>query len=312
MNELMKYKNLNEAFQYVSDEFLDVVELEKRKLRKQVVWIRYSVVVACICLLVMIPVSAMRGNWFGIRDLGISDSDNDYNMISLSGYQGSPEAEALREWNNFLENYDTDHKILDALGNGVFVVEGREDWFMYGVYSYEMGEKLDEIADKYELELHSEINIINRDELMYRVGGNFIDTDWGGAYIYEDGSFQFEGRTKLDEYGTIEFQLMRKVKGTFDETFLNIGQFEDYEEWHYVASCDETVLLALGRQNTSLIFVEDEDCFIAVNVLAGMEDGLTKDDLQELADQIDFSILMDVKVPDMRGDTIEIKPYEYL
>lgn len=312
MSELMKYKKLNEAFQYVSDEFLDVVELEKRKLRKQVVWIRYSIAVACICLLVMIPVSAMKSNWFGIRDLGISDSNNDYNMISLSGYQGSPEAEALREWNNFLENYDTDHKILDALGNDVFVVEGREDWFMYGVYSYEMGERLDEIADKYELELHNEINIINKDELMYRVGGNFMDTDWGGAYIYEDGTFMFDGNAELNEYGTIRFQLVRKVKGTFDELFLNIGQFEDYEEWQYVTGCDEMVLLALGRQNTSLIFVEDEDCFIAVNVLAGMEDGLTKDDLQELADQIDFSILMDVKIPDMRGDTIEIKPYEYL
>lgn len=312
MSELMKYKKLNEAFQYVSDEFLDVVELEKRKLRKQVVWIRYSIAVACICLLVMIPVSAMKSNWFGIRDLGISDSNNDYNMISLSGYQGSPEAEALREWNNFLENYDTDHKILDALGNGVFVAEGREDWFMYGVYSYEMGEKLDEIAEKYELELHSEINIINKDELMYRVGGNFMDTDWGGAYIYEDGTFMFDGNAELNEYGTIRFQLVRKVKGTFDELFLNIGQFEDYEEWQYVTGCDEMVLLALGRQNTSLIFVEEEDCFIAVNVLAGMEDGLTKDDLQELADQIDFSILMDVKIPDMRGDTIEIKHYEYL
>ena len=91
MSELMKYKKLNEAFQYVSDEFLDVVELEKRKLRKQVVWIRYSIAVACICLLVMIPVSAMKSNWFGIRDLGISDSNNDYNMISLSGYHNSPE-----------------------------------------------------------------------------------------------------------------------------------------------------------------------------------------------------------------------------
>lgn len=50
-------------------------------------------------------------------------------------------------------------------------------------------------------------------------------------YIYEDGSSQFDGNVDLNEYGTIQFQLVRKVKGTFDELFLNIGQFEDYEEW---------------------------------------------------------------------------------
>lgn len=300
MNDMNKHRKLNEAFQYVNDDFLDIVEQEKWKQRKQATWIRYSVAVASICLLIVISGSAIAGNWTGIRELKIFNSN--YNSISLSGYQGSPEAQALEEWNSFLENYDSDHKILDELGNDVFVAEGRNDWFLYGVYSYEMGEKLDEIADKYELVLHNEINVINRDELMYRVGGNFMGTVKGGAYIYEDGSFQFEGNTELEGGGIIEFQLRRNVKGTFDETFLNIGSFEDYEEWQYVTSCDEEVLLALGRKHTSLIITEYENCFISVNVQAGMDTGLKKEDLQELANQIDFNILKDVKTPDMRGD----------
>lgn len=303
MNESMRSVRLNEAFQYVSDEFLDIVEQEKRKKRKQPAWVTYSTVAACICLLIVLPVSAMVNNWFGIRDLLVPDPINIYNTISLSGYQGSPEAEALREWNEFLENYDTDHKILDKLGNDVFVAEGRDDWSMYSVYSYEMGEKLDEIANKYGLKLHNEVNIINRDELMYRVGGNFMDTVKGGAYIYEDGTFHFEGDMELDGYGTIGFQLVRKVKGTFDESYLNIGQSGDYEEWQYITSCGEPVLLEMGLYQTSLIFADYEECFISVNVLAGIENGLIKEDLQNLADQIDFSILKDVQVPDMRGDT---------
>lgn len=303
MNESAGYVRLNEAFQYVSDEFLDIVEQEKRKKRKKPAWGIYSAVAACICLLIALPVSAMVKNWFGIRELLIPVPINKYNTISLSGYQGSPEAEALREWNQFLENYDTDHKILNELGNDVFVAEGRDDWFMYSVYSYEMGEKLDEIANKYRLKLHNEVNIINRDELMYRVGGNFMDTAMGGAYIYEDGTFYFEGDIELDGYGTIGFQLVRKVKGSFDESYLSIGQPEDYEEWQYITSCGEPVLLERGAHQTSLIFADYEECFISVNVLAGIEDGLTKEDLQDLADQIDFSILKDVQVPDMRGDT---------
>ena len=303
MSELMGYMRLNEAFQYVDDEFLDIVEQEKRKKKKQSVWVIYSTVAACICLLIVLPVGAMANNWFGIRDLFVPDPSNKYYTVSLSGYQGSPEAEALREWNEFLENYDTDHKILDELGNSVFVAEGRDDWFMYGIYSYEMGEKLDEIANKYGLKLHNEVNIINRDELMYRVGGNFMDTVKGGAYIYENGSFHFEGDIELDGYGTIGFQLIRKVKGTFDELYLNIGQPEDYEEWQYIASCGEPVLLELGSKQHSFIFADYEECFITVNVLAGIEDSLTKEDLQELADQIDFSILMDVCAPEMWEDS---------
>lgn len=99
MNEYVRYVRLNEAFQYVSDEFLDIVEQEKRKKRKQPAWVMYSAVAACICLLIVLPVSAMVNNWFGIRTLFVPDPINKYNIISLSGYQGSSEAEALREWN---------------------------------------------------------------------------------------------------------------------------------------------------------------------------------------------------------------------
>lgn len=234
------------------------------------------------------------------RDMSVSNEAR----IPLSGYMDSPGAQALVEWQEFLAHYDTDNKIADEIGNGVFVAEGRDDWFMYSVYSYEMGEKLDEIANKYGLNLHNEVNIISRDELMYRVGGSFMATVMGGAYIYEDGSFHFEGDVELDRYGAIGFQLMRKVKGTFHQEALNIGQPEDYTEWQYITACGEPVLLELGSYQRSLIFADYEECFISVNVLAGIEDGLTKEDLQELADQIDFKILMDVRVPEMRGDSI--------
>lgn len=304
MSELMGYMRLNEAFQYVRDEFLDIVEQEKRKKKRQPAWVIYGAVAACICLLIVLPVGAMAYNWFGIKDLFVPDPNKEYNVITLSGYQGRPEVEALREWNVFLENYDTDHKVLDELGNGVFIAEGRDDWSMYGVYSYEMGEKLDEIANKYGLKLHNEVNVISQEELIYRVGGDFMDNVIGGAYIYEDGSFHFEGDIELDGYGTISFQFTRNVKGTFDESYLNIGMPEDYEEWQYITACGEPVLLELGSKQHSLIFADYEECFISVNLLAGIEDGLTKEGLQELTDQIDFKTLKQVRVPEMRGDSI--------
>ena len=91
-------------------------------------------------------------------------------QISLSGYTNSTETQALIEWQDFLANYDTDRKIADEIGNGIFIAEGREEWVQYSVYSYEMGEKLDEIAEKYDLKLHTDIDLIKPEELMYRVG----------------------------------------------------------------------------------------------------------------------------------------------
>ena len=303
MSDIKRYAKLNEAFQYVSDEFLDIVELEKKNRKKRPIWVVAATAAACICLMLVVPVGVMAYNWFGLRDLLVPGWINEHDMIALSGYRESPEVKALIEWNEFLAHYDTDHKILDELGNNVFTAEGRDDWLMYYVYSYEMGEKLDEIADKYDLKLHTEMNLIDQDELMYRVGGSFIDKEYlTWAYIYENGSFHVEGDVELAGCGMAAFQFNRAVKGTFEEAELNIGQPEDYMEWQYLTACEEPVLLGLGPHK-ALIFADFKECFIAVNVLLGSDDGMTKEDLQKLADKIDFGILKDVRVPEMRGDS---------
>lgn len=236
---------------------------------------------------------------------GIQDKEPglaNYDIVTLTGYQSSPEAKALTEWKVFLAGYD-DMESSIGTGNEVFVAEGREDWSLYAVYNYEMGQKLDEIADKYQLKLYSEINFIDPEEMEYRVGGEFMKDCikyWG--YIYEDGSFGFDGDAELPGCGTTAFQFGRSVKGTLGDVILNIGQVEEYKQWQYLSVCGEPVLLALGPSK-ALIFADLEECFISVNVLSGSEQGMTTEDLQELTDKIDFRLLGDVKIPDMRGDS---------
>lgn len=294
---------LNEAFQYVDDRFLDLVEHQKKTGRKRLAWPLPFIAAASICLFTALSVGVIAKNWFGLRDLLVPDWGNQYITIALSGYKDSPESQALAEWNDFLIHYDTDHEIADQIGNGVFVVEGREDWSMYRIYSYEMGEKLDEIVERYGLKLHTEFNVINQDELIYRVGGSFMDKkNMTWAYIYEDGTFFVSGDEILKGCGTTAFQLNRSVKGTFDESELNIGRIEDYMEWQYMTTCGEPVLLELGTDK-ALIFGDFEKCFILINVLAGSDDGMTAEDLQDLADKINFAILKNVQKPEMRGDS---------
>lgn len=176
---------------------------------------------------------------------------------------------------------------------------------LYYVYTQEMADKLDEIVTKYNLKLHTKMNVVSQEELDYRVGGDFLQEEMkrAWAYIYEDGTFQFDGNITLDSCGYVDYQFRRTVKGSFDEVVLNIGHAVNYQEFQYVTACGEPVMLALGP-NKALLFGDFEECFIALNVLGGSENGLTEEDLKKMADAVDFAVLKDVIVPDMRGDSI--------
>lgn len=236
-------------------------------------------------------------------ELGRDFKESPEDIITLSGYPGSPEALAAAEWEEFYSGYDIDG-VLRELGCDIFYVEGREDWSLYSVYSQEMGERLDEIVNKYGLKLHREINIVSPQEMDYRVGGRFLDEGCIRyvGYIYEDGSFALDGDAGLEGCGMTGFQFRRMVKGTFDGVVLNIDNVEDYTDWQYQSASGETVMLSLGHIK-ALIFADFEECFVEVNVLAGRNEGMTEADLQKLADMIDFRVLKEVQIPDMRGDS---------
>ncbi len=334
----MNVSVLNQAFQYVDDRYLDIVEQEKTlgaRPHKHSMPYWSKAAVACFCLiliLAVLPVVAIAANWFGLRDLlipeapwgpsaqngghsgnaqsvpenGVSDQNEEgaYKFIGLSGYQGSPEAQALAEWMAFLSAYDTDNAISEEIGNGPLEIDENR-YGLYGVYTQEMADKLEEIIQKYGLKLHTDVNIVSQEELVFRVGGDFMRDElikyW--AYIYEDGSFQFDGDMELQDQETVGYQFGRRVKGTFDETILDIGDVADYQELEYVTSGGERVILALGSDK-ALIFMDSESCFILMNVLGGSNCGVTEDVLKDLADSIDFAVLKDVQVPEMRGDSV--------
>ncbi len=231
-------------------------------------------------------------------------------FISLQGLQDSSEYQATKEWQDFLQGYDTDGAILAEIGNDP---TGLEDLgLFYHVYTQDMYDKLVEIAGKYGLMLHSDLNIVSKEELDYRIGGSFTGDviSQGGGYIYENGTFQFDGEALIDEK-VVHIQFRRSVKGTLDEPVLNIGSVEAYQEVPYETRCGERVLLELGTDH-SLIYADYEECFLLMNVLAGREEGflhekagaITMEDLKQMADGIDFTILRNVIKPDMRGDSV--------
>ena len=223
-------------------------------------------------------------------------------FISLQGLTGSAEYLATKEWQDFLRSYDRDGAIVQAIGNEPTGVSAK--YALYQVYTEEMAEKLEEIISKYELKLHSEINVVNQQELDRLVGGSFVGDalSRGWAYIYEDGTFQFDGDIELRGTNYL-LQFRRSVRGTFEEAVLNVGKVDEYKEYQYTTQDNHTIMLELGPAK-GLVVGNFEDCVITVNLLAGAEDGITVDDLKRLAEEIDFNLLKQVIEPELRGDSV--------
>lgn len=334
----MNVSILNQAFQYVDDKYLDIVEQERTlraKSHKHPMPYWGKVAAACFCLILILSVMstvAIAANWFGLRDLlipevpsespaqneehsrnvqpipetGMPDQGDERasEFIGLSGYQGSPEGRALAEWQEFLAAYDTDHAILEEIGNEPPEIDAAR-YGLYGVYTQDMADKLEEIIQEYGLKLHTDMNVVSQEELAFRVGGDFMQDEliryW--AYIYEDGTFQFDGDIELQDYGTVDYQFTRRVKGTFDETMLYIGDVSDYQEFEYVTSSGERVGCALGSYK-ALIYMDSESSFILMNILGGSNCGVTESVLEGIADSIDFVLLKNVQAPEMRGNSV--------
>lgn len=219
----------------------------------------------------------------GSESDGYDPLQGDVDMISLQGFADSPEYQAALAWAQFEDNYDLDGSILDSVGNAPTPWDDKYAP-AYFVYSQEMADKIDEIAAQYGLTLHSGFRSADMKELYARFGP-FAKMSGGSGYYYDDGTFQFD-----DDFNGVDFQMRRSMKGVLDTVFLNVTDAEQYVQWEYTTACGETVLLALGPTK-ALILADTAQSFVAVNVLGGTDYNLTAEDLQLLADSIDFSIL---------------------
>lgn len=287
-------------------------------------WI--AALAAAAALLTAMSALAVAANFFGLRDVLLPEKHSVYvtnedgavvpgekefkDFVSLSGYQDTPESQALAEWQAFLETYDQDGAIIGQVGNGPTGFEER--YGNYLVYSQEMADKLEEIIAKYGLKLHSRLEVVLPEAWPIAVGNFFQGnvTPYSG-YIYENGTFRFDGGAELGAgelkgYGPIEYQFSRSVKGTFDDVALNIGDLSDFQEWGYQTKCGAAVTLGLGGHTRSLILADLGDSFVLVNVLAGAEaDGtfssgaIGREELEKLADSFDYTALTPVREPDL-------------
>lgn len=283
---------------------------QTRKPRRKKPVRRLWLLAAVLALLAALSIGAVAAHLLGLQDLLLPQNQPapsgqpsvQEQQLSLSGYISTPESQGLAEWNAFLSSYDPDGAILNVVGN--YIDPELAQYSCYLVYTQEMADKLEEIATKYTLTLHTWNHVVEDQGEWISLLGDFLgdNTAYSGK-IYEDGTFHYDGYLTTSEGRELNYQFRRSVKGALNDVYLPVGDLSAYEEWYYKTGAGWEITLDLGPDRGFLL-TDLGDSFVFVNVLAGTDQGITKQDMKDLADSFNFSLLTPVQSPDQSlGET---------
>jgi len=235
-------------------------------------------------------------------------------VLTLAGLGGTPVHQAAREWYDFLETYDPDGSIRrESWGT----VEFPEEYKGYGLYTQEMKDKLDEILAAHSLKLRGASVEFQTTKLLLRALGmeNVLNPaseaqlTIGGADYFENGNLDLTfslafpasaGEAPAKTHGHLYY----RSKDCFIPDTAVLTQ-ADWEEWNYTTPSGADVLI-LRSEGSSLawIFCDMPRYTVSARINSVLDmreelengvpvlrtDILTKKQLEQAADAIDFSL----------------------
>lgn len=236
-------------------------------------------------------------NWEVIEETQIT-----YDVLSVQSFSDSPNQRATKEWREYTDSFELEYffNLPEEVGRAV-----PEGYSNYGCRTPEMMEKLDEIAEKYGLELMGESIYTNQDHVTILLDAlnltellhpqTYAEVKFDSAGIYQYGSFQLGVDIVLDESFDWPYYVMADLhystKGYFDPYTIRLRDLDTVQEWEYTLVDGKTALLALD-QETALILVEGETGFFAMDFDSQMGiDRLTPEMMERIADLFNFSMV---------------------
>lgn len=236
-------------------------------------------------------------------------------VLTLAGLDGTPASKAAREWYDFLETYDPDGEIKKAVwGNEP---DFGEEYYGYWLYTQEMKDKLDEILAKYNLKLRGKQVEFKTSKLLFRAlgmenvlnPGSEAQMNVSHAAYYENGNLDLyftitvPGENGADSEMTSGY-LYYRPKDCFIPDTAVLTEVQ-WEEWNYTtASGDKVLILRSEDAASAWIFCDmpNHTASLQLNTIRKMyeekENGvpvakfdiMTKEQLEQAADAIDFSL----------------------
>ena len=132
-----------------------------------------------------------------------------------------------------------------------------------------------------------------------------LDGESRAGMWYEGGYLSLTNSAALENGKTINYSLIRSVRGMFSGSVNSVLEQGITEEWQYTSADGTSVTLDLGA-NRSVLMAELPNSFVYVAIRGGTEnddltrdftgdDTLTRADLEAFADLIDFKTLDSIR-----------------
>ena len=197
-------------------------------------------------------------------------------LVSTKGYLDSVNYQATREWIDFITNYDADRTLEQQKGSSGYTAP--EDYRIYNCYTPQMQEKVDELCEKYALQLAGPIYFAREPEqvfsavgissMMHKSSEDMFSLS-GGTY-YHSGSFNmvgmvnhcFSGRSTAD---SILFVYACDQKSVFFPDYVILRDMDFVDSWEYTA-WDGTNLILVQSPTRGVIVADVGDFFVSVTL----------------------------------------------
>lgn len=226
-------------------------------------------------------------------------------ILSLQGFNGSPEQQAMKEWLDFQNQYDLDYALSRA--NNFNESGVPEQYYLnYNCYTPEMMDKLNEILGKYQLEPLGTIIHFDRWESPLLTRALQMDSlcqpgcavDSMSGYFFPEGSFHAVFHQTLDGEQDNRIVTFTYAKAHYLYPYYwSVKDLELWEQWHYTTTDGADVLLATN-ENSLLMICDCGDGFIHISTenaapylpYDATAEPMTRQQAENIADSFNFSI----------------------
>ena len=281
-----------------------------RRLPKRKLWLIAAVVALALLLVGCAVVYVLR-----LQDLKVGE----YRYTAPTVYDENGEAvpgpthplqtvlstqganqQALMEWREYCQEYEQDNP-ADESEEAEIPEQYR--WWPYGCYSWDMVQKLESIAAKYDLKLLSskvDCEFYESNVLFGALGVEKVfdgSCEYGNASFYPEGLFDLSLSFTLNDaqwpytnYADYHYS----EKAYFEPDVVVMSDFDNAVQWDYTREDGRNVLLAMNHEK-AFVFADSADAFITVSLASFKWNGAEKMEmpravLEEIAEQFDFDI----------------------
>lgn len=328
----MSGKDMLTGLSYIDRKFIEESEAEpcackkgtgsRRFFRKQLL------VAAIIALMVLLMGCAvvlhMRSLKIGERDITRNVFDEYHRQITgtepvsqqvltLSGLKGSPDYLAATEWFEFSKAYDPDGTIRERAFQADPEALFPDTYWAYFTYTQEMVDKLEELAEKYDLKLlGAPLEFESMGGFTRAVGIDHVllpDSEVS-AYLsrgkcYPGGNFNISMKLYMPDGAgmwphTIHAQLVYCRNDCLSTEYEYLDLDQEWKEWTYTTASGLSILIIRAPEGEAYLFCDCGDSTMTVHFEAGynpltdipdfVPEWMTDWQVEQVADAIDFTI----------------------